>query len=103
MFRKNMSKNIGKNISKSLNSKYSQKLLDYAKQSKPDAFKTSSTRVIQKTVEATGDLIGKLRLSKTYPKNNSETNAEEIFREKYISSTLKQKAIDDLRLKEIDF
>ena len=38
--------------------KYSQKPLDYTKQSATDTFKTSSKRVIQKTAEATGDLIG---------------------------------------------
>ena len=36
-FAKNMSKNIVKNISKILNSKYSQTLLDHAKQSGTDA------------------------------------------------------------------
>ena len=55
-FAKNMGKNIGKNKSKSLNSKYSQELLDHAKQSATDAFKTSSKRVIQKSAEATGYL-----------------------------------------------
>ena len=53
-----MGKNIGKNISQSLNSKYSKKILDHVEQSATDAFKTSSKRVIQKTVVATGDLIG---------------------------------------------
>ena len=57
-FAKNLAKNIGKNISKSLTSKYSQNLLDHAKQSATDAFKTSSKRVIQKTVDATGYFIG---------------------------------------------
>ena len=47
------------NISKHLSSKYSQKLLDHAKQYATDAFKTASKRVIQKTAETTGDLIGK--------------------------------------------
>ena len=36
-FAKNMSKNIGKNKSKHLSSKYSQKLIDHAKQSATDA------------------------------------------------------------------
>ena len=36
-FSKNMDKNIGKNISKNLSGKYSQKLLDHAKQSATDA------------------------------------------------------------------
>ena len=49
---------MGKNVSKSLNSKYSQKLLDNAKQSAADAFKIYSKRVIQKIAEATGDLNG---------------------------------------------
>ena len=40
-FAKNMGKNIDKNISKNLSDKYSQKPLDYAKQSATDAFKTA--------------------------------------------------------------
>ena len=40
-FAKNMDNYIGKNISKSLRSKYSQELLDHAKQSATDTFKTS--------------------------------------------------------------
>ena len=57
-FAENMGKNIGKNISKTWSGKYSQKPLDHAKQSATDALKTSSKRVIKKTAEATGDLIG---------------------------------------------
>ena len=57
-FAKNMDKNISKNIRKNLSSKYNQKLLDHAKKSATDAIKTSSKRVIQKTVEVTSDLIG---------------------------------------------
>ena len=43
-----MGRNIGKNISKNLNSKYSQKLLDHAKQSATNALKIASKRTIQK-------------------------------------------------------
>ena len=50
-------KYIGKNISRNLSGKYSQKLLDHAKQSATDAFKTASKRAIQKIAKATGDLI----------------------------------------------
>ena len=39
-FAKIIDKNNGKNISKVLNGKYSQKLLDHAKKSATDAFKT---------------------------------------------------------------
>ena len=41
-FAKNMGKNVGENIGKNLSGKYSQKLLDYAKQSARDVFKTAS-------------------------------------------------------------
>ena len=67
--------------------------------------KLHSKRVIQETPEATGNLIGNKfvdkirRISKTSPQNNSETNEEEILRERYISPKLWQKIIDDLRLK----
>ena len=44
-----MDKNISKDINKNLNSKYSQKLLDHAKQSAADTFGTSSKRVVRKT------------------------------------------------------
>ena len=87
-------KNIGRNISKNVSSKYSQKLLDHAKQSATDALKTSSKRVIQKTTEATSDLIGNkiadkiTRVSKTSPQNNLQTS-EEILREKYSDAYLK--------------
>ena len=100
-----MGKNIGKNISKSWSRKYSQKLFDHSKQSATDVFKTSSKRVIQKTANATGDLIGnkiadKITRVKRPRKDNLETNEEEIPRERYISPELRQKIIDDLRVKE---
>ena len=53
-----MGKDIGENISKYLSGKYSHELLDHAKQSATDAFKTVSKREIQKKAETTGDLIG---------------------------------------------
>ena len=49
---------FAKNIGKTLSGKYSLKLLDHAKLSATDAFKTSSKRVIQKIEEPTGGLIG---------------------------------------------
>ena len=47
-----------KNISKNFSGKYSQELLDHAKQCVTDAFKTASKNIIQKLAEATGYLIG---------------------------------------------
>ena len=61
-------------------------------------------KAIQKTAEATGDLIrNKItdkirRVSKTSPQNNSKTNENEILRERYIFPEERQKIIDDLRL-----
>ena len=90
--------------------KYSQKLLNHAKQSATDALKTSSKRVIQKTAETTGDLIGTeiankiAKISKTSQQNNSETvtneHEKEIPKKRYISPEKIQKIIDidDLRL-----
>ena len=61
---------------KNLSSKYGQKILDSAKKSTTDAMKTDSKRSIQKTVEATADLISNkiadkiTRVSKK-PSNNT--------------------------------
>ena len=84
-FPTNMGKNIGENISKNLTDKYSlgmlairQKLLDHAKQSATDAFKTASKRAIQKTTEAAGDLNRNkitdktIKVSRRSQQNNSE-------------------------------
>ena len=84
-----MGKNFGKNISKNLCGKCSpsvfamcQKLLDHAK-SATDSFKTSSKRVIEKTAEPTGDLIGNktshkiTKVSKNLQQNNPETATKE--------------------------
>ena len=53
-----MGKNIGKNISENLSGKYSQKFLDHAKEFATNGLKATSKRVLQKTAEATGNLIG---------------------------------------------
>ena len=45
-------------VAKNLNNKYGQKLADSAKKSAADALKFAGKRVIQKTAEASGDLVG---------------------------------------------
>ena len=55
---------FAKNMGTQLSSKYGQKLLDSAKKSTADAIKTASKRAVQKTAEATGDLIGNKMLIK---------------------------------------
>ena len=74
---------------------YSQKLFEHAKKSARDALRTFSKRVIQKTAEATSDLIGNkianriTKVSKHSQQNNSETvtnkHDKEIPKEKYVS------------------
>ena len=94
-FAKNMGKNLGKNKRKNLSGKYSQKLLDHNKQSVTDAFETASKRAIEKTAEATRDLIDNeiaykiTEISKNPQQNNSETvtnqHDKEILKERHIS------------------
>ena len=47
--------------------KYGKKLVDTATKTRIDAAKTASKRIVQKTAEATGDLMG----NKIADKNNS--------------------------------
>ena len=101
---------FAKNMGKSLSNKYGQKLLDSAKKSTTDAIKTASKRAIQKTVEATSDLIGNkiadkiTSVSKISTKelhNNDETEEEDVERthkKRYISPEERQQIIDELRL-----
>ena len=102
-------RNTSRNIGKILSSKYSQKLLDHAKQSALDPLKTASKRAIQQTAKAAGDLIGNkigdriTKDSKTSRKNNSETNEEEVLRERFVHSELRHKITDDLKLKEENY
>ena len=77
-------KNIGKSITNNWSGKNSQKLFDHIKQPATNALKSFSKRVIEKTVEATGDLIGNKSANKTTKvqmifgiTNNSETVTNE--------------------------
>ena len=86
---------LGKNKSKNLSDKYSQKSLDYVKQSATDVLKNASKRAIQKKSEANGNLIGNkvankvTKVSRGSPQNDSETVISErdkqIPEERYIS------------------
>ena len=92
-----------------MSGKYSQKLLDNAKKSAINAFKTASKGAIQTTAEATGDLVGNkitnkiTVVSKNSQQNNLETvtneHDKEIPKKRYISPEKRQEIIDDLRLK----
>ena len=80
------------------NNKYGKKLIDNATKTGIDAAKTSSKRVIQKTAEVTGDLIGNKIADKItsigIQKKKKQKKIEEIF----IPPEKRQQIIDDLRL-----
>ena len=98
---------FAKIMGKSLSNKYSQKLLDSAKKSTTDAIKTASKRAIQKTAEATGDLIGngiadKITSFWKKPTKELHKNDEDVettsHKKRYISPEERQQIIDELRL-----
>ena len=76
--------------------KYGKKLMDTATKTGTDAAKTTSKRVVQKTAEATGDLIGNKKADKitSVGKPKEKGKIEEI----YIPPEKRQQIIDDLRL-----
>ena len=98
---------FAKNMGESLSNKHGQKLLDSAKKSTTDAMKTASKRVIQKTAEATGDLIGnkiadKITSVSKKTSNNNNNNNEDVelttHKKGYISPEQRQQVINELRL-----
>ena len=104
---------FAKNMGKYLSNKYSQNVIDTAKKSTTDAIKTVSKRAVQKTAEATGDLIGNkiadkiTNISKEPVKelsnNNNDNEKEEdveitTHKERYILPKERQQIIDELRL-----
>ena len=93
-------------FAKSLSSKFGQKLLDSAKKSTTDAIRTASKKVIQKTAEAIGDLIGNKIADKitsvSNNNNNNNNNNEDVelttHKKRYISPEERQQIINELRL-----
>ena len=74
--------------------------MDTATKTGIDAAKIASKRVVQKTAEATGDLIGNKIVDKvtSIGKQKEKPNPKEKPDEIYIPSEKKQQIIDDLRL-----
>ena len=70
---------FAKNMGKSLSNKYGQKLLGGDKRSTADAIKTAPKRAIQKTAEATSDLIGNKiadKITSVSKKTNNNNNED---------------------------
>ena len=89
-----------------MSNKYSQKLVGAAKKSATDPIQTASKRAIQKTAEATGDLVVNKIADKITSASKKSRNEEiqsnevnnEIPKERYISPKERQQIIDELRL-----
>ena len=90
-------------FAKSLSYKYRQKLLDSTKKFATEAIKTATKKAIQKTAEATGDLIGNKTADKitsvSKKSSNNDENAElTTHKRRYISPEERQQIINELRL-----
>ena len=83
-------------FAKNFGNKYGKKLMDAATKTGMDAAKIASKRVVQKTAEATGDLIGNKIADEitSIGKPKEKEKPEEI----YILPEKRQQIIDDLRL-----
>ena len=94
-------------FARSMRNKYVKKLVDTPKKSATDAIETASKRAIQKTAEASGDLVGNkiadkiTSASKKYTKK-LPTIDEDVelttHKKRYISPEERQQIIDELRL-----
>ena len=107
---------FAKNMGKNLSIKYGQKIFDSAKKSTTDALKTTSKRAIQKTAEATGDLIGNKIADKitsvSKKKSATELHSKELYnndkteedveiatpKKRYISPEKRKQIVEELRI-----
>ena len=101
---------FAKSMGKSLSNKYGQNLIDSAQKSTTDVIKTASKRAIQKTAEATGDLIGnktadkitrvsKKKSTKELPNDETEEDMKiTTHKKRYISPEERQQIINESRL-----
>ena len=93
-------------FARSMSNKYGKKLVDTAKKSATDAIKTASKRAIQKTAEASGDLLGNKiadKITSVSKKSNKklptmDEDVELTTHKRYISRGERQQIIDELKL-----
>ena len=86
-------------LAKKFNNKYGKTLIDTATKTGIDAAKTASKKVVQKTAEATGDLIrNKIAEITSIGKSNEKEKPKEKPEEIYIPPEKRQQIIDDLKL-----
>ena len=93
-------------FARSMSNKYGEKFVDTAKTSATDAIKTASNRAIQKTAEATGDLVGNKIADKITSVSKKSTkklptikkDVELTTHKRYISSEERQQIIDEFEV-----
>ena len=86
-------------FARQLGDKYGKKVMNTGTKTGIDAAKTASTRVVQKTAEATGDLIrNKIADKITSLGKTKSKEKEKEEQEIYIPPEKRQQIIDDLRL-----
>ena len=81
-------------FAKNFGNKYGKKLMDTATKTGIDAPKTASKRVVQKTAEVTGDLIGNKKADKITSLGKPKEKTKKV-EEIYIPSEKTQQIIDD--------
>ena len=82
-----------------LRDKYGKKLMNTATKTGIDAAKAASKQVVQKTAEATGDLIGNIITDKITSLGKTKSTEKEDERKKiYIPPERRKQVIDYLRL-----
>ena len=100
-FRKYVKGYVFLSFARKFGDKYGKKIIDTATKAGIDGAKTASKRVVQKTAEATRDLIGNkivdkiTSVGKSKEKEKEKTNKPE---EIYIPPEKRQQIIDDLKL-----
>ena len=84
------------------NSKYSKKLTDTAIKTGKDFATIAGKKILHKSAEATGDLIGNKITDKITSASKKPHNEDEVVngipKERYISPKERQKIIDELKL-----
>ena len=85
-------------FAKRFGNKYGKKLMDIATKTGIDAAETTSKRIVQKTAEATGDLIGNKIADKITSIGKRKENETKQIEEIYIPPEKRQQIINDLRL-----
>ena len=79
-------------------SKYGKKIIDITKKQRSEFAKTAGKRIVQKSAEATGDLLGNKIADKITSIGKSKNKEKETNKEIIIPPEKRKQIINDLRL-----